>query len=525
MVVFSKSNIAYHYTNNKCASARIVRYDATVMLTLAIAVSIFLECALFFPVFWPVRRVWAYPMAFFMVALAAMSTYSIGHTYLSLFVILLLVFRGINFLRIGYNRMNEKYMRMVCLRTSLWLVFFQVILLILGSVQPLTYNTQSLPLLAIAQLVFAATVLVITTANVIKSKLPRVESLFSSEELPTVTVAVPARNETTELKHCLSSLLASDYPKLEILVLDDCSQDSTPEIIKKFAHDGVRFIQGSPPDDDWLPKNAAYQRLTEEASGEYILFCGVDTKFEPATIRILVSIILIKRSVMLSVLPLRLTFYSAGALIQPMRYWWELSLPRWLFHRPPVLSTCWVIKKKSLISLGGFQAVRRSILPERFFAREFAKQRRYQFYCSNAELGIQTLKPIADQRQTALRVRYPQIHRRPELVLLLTLTQLLFLMGPFIVIVACLISHTFNTTLSCSIAAAMLLIVNHILIVGISNPANVPVALFNLPLALLVELFVGLLSMCKYEFGQVQWKDRNVCIPVMHAYPKLPKLD
>ena len=51
--------------------------------------------------------------------------------------------------------------------------------------------------------------------------------------------------------------IASDYPKLEIIVLDDCSQDRTAEIIRNFAHDGVRFIQSEDNKDNWLDKNKA----------------------------------------------------------------------------------------------------------------------------------------------------------------------------------------------------------------------------------------------------------------------------
>lgn len=39
------------------------------------------------------------------------------------------------------------------------------------------------------------------------------------------------------------------------------------------------------------------------------------------------------------------------------------------------------------------------------------------------------------------------------------------------------------------------------------------------------ELCIGLLSMYKYEFSEVIWKDRNICEPVMHTIPKLPPTD
>src|SRR6185369_13096540 len=62
-------------------------------------------------------------------------------------------------------------------------------------------------------------------------------------QLPTVSVCIPARNEDRVLTDCLAAVLASDYPKLEVIVLDDCSQDKTAQVVRQFAHGGVQFIQ------------------------------------------------------------------------------------------------------------------------------------------------------------------------------------------------------------------------------------------------------------------------------------------
>ena len=78
-------------------------------------------------------------------------------------------------------------------------------------------------------------------------------SSANEDELPTVSVCIPARNEMHALEQCLEYILASDYGKLEVLVLDDSSSDQTPHIIRSFAHAGVRFIPGSP-----LPKGCTF---------------------------------------------------------------------------------------------------------------------------------------------------------------------------------------------------------------------------------------------------------------------------
>lgn len=66
----------------------------------------------------------------------------------------------------------------------------------------------------------------------VKKKFPRI----SYDKLPTATVIVAARNEEDNILRTLLSLDKLDYPegKLEILIVDDNSTDSTSQIIDEF---------------------------------------------------------------------------------------------------------------------------------------------------------------------------------------------------------------------------------------------------------------------------------------------------
>lgn len=59
---------------------------------------------------------------------------------------------------------------------------------------------------------------------------------------PSVTLVVAARNEATHLEKCLSSLEAQQYPGgfLEVIVVNDHSEDATPALLDKWAHAGER---------------------------------------------------------------------------------------------------------------------------------------------------------------------------------------------------------------------------------------------------------------------------------------------
>src|SRR3989344_6184977 len=61
--------------------------------------------------------------------------------------------------------------------------------------------------------------------------------MFNDDELPRVTVLIPAYNEEDSIEKTIKSVSASDYPrnKFEILVIDDGSKDKTLEIAEKFA--------------------------------------------------------------------------------------------------------------------------------------------------------------------------------------------------------------------------------------------------------------------------------------------------
>jgi glycosyltransferase involved in cell wall biosynthesis len=61
--------------------------------------------------------------------------------------------------------------------------------------------------------------------------------------MPLVSIIVPCRNEEEFIGRCLDSLLAQDYPKnkIEMLVIDGASTDSTREIIKSYIQKDNRI--------------------------------------------------------------------------------------------------------------------------------------------------------------------------------------------------------------------------------------------------------------------------------------------
>jgi cellulose synthase/poly-beta-1,6-N-acetylglucosamine synthase-like glycosyltransferase len=98
-----------------------------------------------------------------------------------------------------------------------------------------------------------------------------------------VSVLVPAYNEAAVIATTLEALLAQDYPKerLQILVVSDCSDDGTDDIVRSFAGRGVELLRQPERGGKALGLNAAVRH----ARGEIVVFCDANARFEPGAVR------------------------------------------------------------------------------------------------------------------------------------------------------------------------------------------------------------------------------------------------
>lgn len=95
---------------------------------------------------------------------------------------------------------------------------------------------------------------------------------------PRVSVIIPARNEADTIKAAMRSRLESDYPNLEIILIDDRSTDNTPEIIEEIAQTDsrVKAIHIKELPKAWIGKLYAMHTGVEVASGAWLLFSDAD---------------------------------------------------------------------------------------------------------------------------------------------------------------------------------------------------------------------------------------------------------
>jgi len=445
----------------------------------------------------------------------------------TLLIAIIAGYRLVSFARIYIGRMHPAYLRSVSPRTTSWLAGAQVelwlLVVIWRHLDPSLFTILSV--ITTMQLIVAVVMYRSMQQHVSRSTQQVETKALISSQLPTITIAVAARNETEELMACLESLIASDYPKVEILVLDDCSQNRrTSEIIRSFAHRGVRFIPGGEPNSSWLARNHAYNTLVTAASGSYLLYCSTSVRLAPDSLQKMIRYMKTYDKNMLSIMPVYQRNPGQYIDLEAMRTAWELLPPRRFVGRPPVFGSCWMVRTSSLKKLGGFAAVSRMIIPETYFASYFASEDSYSFLPGGDYFGVISDKEASEQTKTAIRTYYPSLHRRPENVLFFSIVVAGLCLLPLPLALAVLFGWEFSlVSLLAVLTSAVLLITYYRLTQLMYGKGNLYGAT-SFTAAVFKQLLLMHYSMYKYEFSEVVWKDRNVCIPVMHVIPHLPKI-
>lgn len=122
-----------------------------------------------------------------------------------------------------------------------------------------------------------------------------------------VAVIVPARNEEDTIEACLRSLLAQSYPKelLQIVMVDDSSDDDTAGIAEQLGVTVIRMAQFPPPEGQAFKKYALQKGIEAVADAELIVTTDADCTAGPQWIQTLAA------------------FYqkkAPAAIIAPVRY-------------------------------------------------------------------------------------------------------------------------------------------------------------------------------------------------------------
>ena len=96
--------------------------------------------------------------------------------------------------------------------------------------------------------------------------------------MPEVSVVVPIYNVAEYLPKCIESILAQTYPDYELILVNDGSKDTSPEIAEDYAKKDSRIRVIHKPNGGL---SDARNEGMKYASGKYISFIDSDDFIEP----------------------------------------------------------------------------------------------------------------------------------------------------------------------------------------------------------------------------------------------------
>ncbi|MBW3603900.1 MAG: glycosyltransferase [Actinobacteria bacterium] len=192
-----------------------------------------------------------------------------------------------------------------------------------------------------------------------------------------VSVLVPARNEADRIGGCIASLLAVEWDDLEVLVLDDESDDGTAAAVARLAGGDprLRVLHGGPRPEGWLGKPWACAQLADAADGDVLVFVDADVTLAPQAVAATVG--LLDDGLDLACpYPRQIAEGLLARLVQPLLQWsWLTFLPLRVAERSPrptltaangQLMACTAATYRKA---GGHAAVRDQVLDDIAFAR------------------------------------------------------------------------------------------------------------------------------------------------------------
>jgi len=237
-----------------------------------------------------------------------------------------------------------------------------------------TYFTHNLILHLI---IFQIVILLVMISNMRITHLARRHS--APVTFPMVSILVPARNEEKNIARCVQSLLAQDYPKFEVLVLDDQSTDNTRSILEKLSHihSRLKVLDGDPPPGNQVGKNWACSQLARKAQGELLFFTDADTFHQPETLKTIVTALEAEQADLLTGFPRQEVHTWGERFLVPFFSWAILCFnPLALAYRLrfPALSTAlgqmMLFRREAYLTIGGHEGVRSSIVDDLMLARK-----------------------------------------------------------------------------------------------------------------------------------------------------------
>ncbi|MFB3095226.1 MAG: glycosyltransferase family 2 protein [Candidatus Acidiferrales bacterium] len=199
---------------------------------------------------------------------------------------------------------------------------------------------------------------VITSVRAVRgmSSLPRLSQVTPApdDDCPTVSILVAARDEAEKLPAALATLLAQNYPRYEVIAVNDRSNDPTGQILDEFArtHKNLKVIHLTELPPGWLGKPHALTTAFKQATGDWLVFTDADVHFAPDVLRRTVALVQERHWDHLTAMAfIELKGFWEKTVVTFFALGFILSLEPWQVSNP---------RSRHYMGMGAFQLLRRS---------------------------------------------------------------------------------------------------------------------------------------------------------------------
>ncbi len=196
---------------------------------------------------------------------------------------------------------------------------------------------------------------------------------------PGLVVVVPAKDEEATIGPAMATLMAQDYPWMQVVAIDDRSTDATGRILDEMAAkhpDRLGVLHLTEEAEGWIAKTFAMEAAARQSRSEWLLFTDADVWFSPSILRRAIAYAEISRADHLVVAPsavmeswgerVLLGFLSVVGLwgVRP----WRVADPKARFDAAGA-GAFNMMRRAAWEDLGGFEPQRLAVVEDLTLAR------------------------------------------------------------------------------------------------------------------------------------------------------------
>ena len=364
---------------------------------------------------------------------------------------------------------------------------------------------------------FSNIVAIVGIFNLIYFRKAKSAPLISEKEETLVSILIPARNEQQNIERCLYSLFDQNYKNIEIIVLDDDSDDDTFSLVKKISQedDRLKVVKGTSVPTGWTGKNWACHQLSKLAKGDFYLFVDADTKLQATLINETISEMKSSDIDLLSLFPRRITSTLVDKIISITIGWLIFScLPLLLADKNPMFSSAFgqflLFRRGAYKSIGGHEGIKSKILDDFELGRSITRNGLVlKLFDGTDRISTFSYSSEKEALDGFSKSIFPFFNNRIMPFLILWVLFLSSSMIPFIV----LFGDLLDIRLSRSKEVMTYLIWGSLTISWIiSSYRSKQGITYGLlfPIVTIVTALLGIFSVLSFAYRNVRWKDRNV---------------